>query len=92
MLSHRYGRICLPTRIVASEFELIRSEIKTKFKNDFDLSFSYKYGEYLVELENILDYCYELDENEEPSRYRLKFLNKIFPNLNHKVTKKSFLI
>ena len=85
LLSHRYGRICLPTRIVATEFELIRSEIKTKLTNDFDLSFSYKYGEDLVELENILDYCYELNENEEPSRYRLKFLNHIFPNLNHKV-------
>ena len=74
----------MPTRIVATEFEIIRSEIK-KFTNEFDLSFSFKYGENLVELENILDYCYELDDNEKPSRYRLKFLNKIFPNLNHKV-------
>jgi NACHT domain- and WD repeat-containing protein len=84
LLSHRYGRICLPTRIVADEYELIRSEIN-KSINNFDLKFKYEYNtDIIVESDNILDYCYELDENEKPFRYRLKYLNKIFPNINHK--------
>jgi hypothetical protein len=52
-----------------------------------DLSFYYKYGESSssITLDNILTYCYELDENASPAIYRLKYLNRLFPDLNHKV-------
>jgi hypothetical protein len=74
--------VSLPTRIVADEFEKLKTELY-KFK-EIDLTFNYKYGENLIELKNIMEYCYELDENEKPARYRLKYLNRLFPTINHK--------
>jgi hypothetical protein len=40
----------------------------------------------MIEIENIFEFCYELDENEKPERYRLKYLEKIIPNYKEKVT------
>ena len=54
--------------------------------NEPDLiKFNYQYKEELIEIGNILEECYELDKNEIPARYRLKYLNKLFPNFNQKV-------
>ena len=80
LLSHRYGYRPLPTRIVANEYEILRDEI-THIK-DLELSFS-SMTEKL--LDNIFEECYVLDNNEKPPRYRLKFIKKIFPDLNLKV-------
>ena len=82
MLSHRYGTVCLPTRIVKTEFEKLKNEIN---KMQIDVTFSYKFKEESIEIENIMEYCYELDNNEDPARYRLKYLYKIFPKINRKV-------
>ena len=82
MLSHRYGTVCLPTRIIETEYEILKNEI---IKEEKDLSFSYMYGDKLIEFKNILEECYELDKNEQPARYRLKYLNRLFPNINQKV-------
>lgn len=76
------GTISLPTRIIANEFEKLKNEISSA---NVDLNFSYKYGEHSIEFENVLACCYELDENASPTIYRLKYLDRIFPNLNHKV-------
>ena len=58
-----------------------------KHLNEPDLvSFKYQYKENnLVQIENIFEECYELDNNENPARYRLKYLNRLFPNFNQKV-------
>ena len=90
LLSHRYGTICLPTRIIATEFEKLKNEVRhinehVDLFEHIDLSFSYKYAERLIELHDIMEYCYELDENACPAIYRLKYLDRIFPTINHKV-------
>jgi hypothetical protein len=72
----------LPTRIIETEYELLKAEV---IKEKKDLTFSYQYGEKLVSFENILDECYELDKNEQPARYRLKYLDRLFPEINQKV-------
>ena len=88
LLSHRYGTRCLPTRIIAKEYEILQQEIKNggSFKED-DLNF--KYDDPLekrnMRVENLFDNCYELDLNEIPARYKLKQLDNIIPNYNQKV-------
>ncbi len=72
----------MPTRIIETEYELLKAEV---IKEKKDLTFSYQYGEKLVSFENILDECYELDKNEQPARYRLKYLDRLFPEINQKV-------
>ena len=47
--------------------------------------FKGKYKEDEVVFENILEECYELDSNADPARCRLKYLDKIFPEMNQKV-------
>lgn len=81
MLSHRYGTVCLPSRILETEF----IELKNEIEKEFDLTFSYNYNGSLIEFKNILADCYELDKNEQPARYKLKHLNRLFPNINQKV-------
>ena len=57
-----------------------------KILNEPDLiQFNYKYKEELIEIGNILEECYELDNNELPARYRLKHLDRLFPKFNQKV-------
>lgn len=50
-----------------------------------DFSFSYKSDELNLDIENIFEFCYELDENEIPARYRLKQLDRVFQNFTDKV-------
>jgi len=100
LLSHRYGACVLPTRILANEYEIIRNELDA-IKDQFDLTYKFDEREYLetqnadeeertsyrmIEIENIFEFCYELDENEKPERYRLKYLEKIIPDYKEKVT------
>jgi hypothetical protein len=80
----------LPTRIIAREFEILRDELKNL--NDIDLKFTHTVKSemeldlnYVLDIDNILEYCYELNENETPARYRLKHLDRIFEGYNDRV-------
>ena len=84
LLSHRYGSRSLPTRILESEYNLFQRELKILNEPDL-IQFNYKYKEELIEIGNILEECYELDNNEIPARYRLKHLDRLFPKFNQKV-------
>ncbi len=69
-------------------------------KNEFDLTYKFNEKEYLesqniaeqkenyrmIDIENIFEFCYELDENEKPARYRLKYIEKVVPDYQEKVT------
>lgn len=76
----------MPTRIIATEYVIIKTEIDKS--DEFNLSFTYEHENKTHTIENILDYCYTLDENETPARYRLRNLNTTFENINHKVSMK----
>jgi hypothetical protein len=49
------------------------------------INFQFQYKDNLIEISNIFEKCYELDNNEIPARYRLKYLDRLFPGLNQKV-------
>jgi hypothetical protein len=36
-----------------------------------------------MDVENLFEFCYELDENEIPARYRLVHLEKVFQNFSY---------
>ncbi len=71
--------------------------MKNELKDDasVDLSFGAEYSNIadvnketfpiILQMNNILESCYELNENEIPARYRLKYLTKIFKEYNEKV-------
>lgn len=65
---------------MADEFDLIKKEVEKS--NAPNLRFSVTCNEKNIEIANVLLDCYEFDENEVPARYRLKYLDKIFPDLN----------
>jgi NACHT domain- and WD repeat-containing protein len=77
LLSHRYGVRQLPTRIVEDEYNIIKNEM-ANYEDEIDLKFELNLENDEKVIDNLLDYCYELDTNEVPARYRLKYLNKIF--------------
>lgn len=75
--------MCLPAKIPQIEFELLKHEINLE---SIDLQFKYDYSKgRLIQFENILNHCYELDANEIPAKYKLKNLDSLFPNVNIKV-------
>ncbi len=85
-MSHRYGARCLPERILAREFEILKGEIAA---NNDNIDLSFRYGEedgkdVDLDVENLFEYCYELDENERPARCRLVRLEKVFAKYNPK--------
>jgi len=85
LLSHRYGTRCLPTRILAKEYEILRKESQAlQQSNEIDLSFEYESGRN-ISFDDVFQECYELDENEIPARFKLKFIERIIPNYNEKV-------
>lgn len=85
-MSHRYGTRCLPTRIIAKEYDILRKELHSfKELNEIDLSFTYEGGDRTIHLSDLFQDCYELDENEIPARYKLKFLESLIPKYNEKV-------
>ena len=83
-MSHRYGYRCLPERILAKEYDILKSELES-LKENIDLTFEYNLKDKPYKLENIFEACYELDDNEMPARYRLKHLEKMFKDYNFKV-------
>ncbi len=87
-MSHRYGSRGLPTTILADEYALLKDEMKTN--PIFDLSFKYASNVCKIDQEDILNYCYQIDENEIPFHYRLKDINKIIPDFVQKVRNSIF--
>jgi hypothetical protein len=98
-LSHRYGSIGLPTLIDQHEYDLFKIEMANQ--SDI-LNLDFKYPNSMNEDEsnedvddapiklnvpNLFQYSYELDENEKPPRYKLKSLDKLIPGFNQKVEK-----
>lgn len=72
----------MPERILSTEFETLKSELKS----DMDLKFKYDEDpDAKIEVDNLFEHCYELDENEQPCRYRLIRLEKCFPDYSPKV-------
>ena len=51
----------------------------------FDLTFKYTSDVCNFNIEDIVDFCYQIDENEIPFHYRLKKINKIIENYVQKV-------
>ena len=91
LLSHRYGTRCLPTRILAKEYEILRKESQAlQQSNEIDLSFEYESSRN-ISFDDVFQECYELDENEIPARFKLKFIERIIPNYNEKVILSYFL-
>ena len=82
-LSHRYGSRGLPTTILAEEFKLLKDEMITN--PDIDLTFQYESNVFKTQLNDLIDYCYQIDENEIPFKYRLKSISKIVTNFVLKV-------
>lgn len=56
---------------------------------ELDLKFHSIYGNVEINIENLILDCYELDHNERPNRYRLKYIDKIIKNFNSKVSNRS---
>ena len=88
LLSHRYGNKALPTRILKEEYDKLKAVMDER--SDIDKSFKYEFipkldeaAKSIVKFENLIEDCYELDDNEIPARYRLKYLDRLFgPSLN----------
>lgn len=56
--------------------------------DDYDLAFKYESHENSdadLDIKDIFEFCYELDKNEHPARYRLIRLDKAFAKFNPKV-------
>ena len=80
-----YGKRCLPTRILTKEYEILREELSCiKESNEINLEFESISDKRQLNIKNLFEECYELDENEIPSRYKLKMLEKIIPTYNEK--------
>ncbi|RNA01260.1 NACHT and WD repeat domain-containing 2-like, partial [Brachionus plicatilis] len=77
-LSHRYGSRSLPTRIKANEYEVLRKELNSS--DHYDRKFNFEEKDYKIQIENMFEICYELDDNETPARYRLRHIDKIIQN------------
>lgn len=87
----------MPTRIIAKEYEILRDEMQSSPPEDYELVFEYTKaaGErpdeepddkpFHIQIDNLFEHCYELDENEMPARYKLKNMDKIFTDFNHKM-------
>jgi hypothetical protein len=56
-----------------------------KTNPNFDISYKYESNICNMQKEDIIDHCYQLDENEIPFRYRLKNINKIILDFRQKV-------
>jgi hypothetical protein len=56
-----------------------------KANSRMNLSFKYESNVCKIDEEDIVDYCYQIDENEVPFHYRLKTITKIIPNFVQKV-------
>ena len=82
-MSHRYGNRGLPTHIICDEFKLLKDEMKTN--PNLNLNFKYDSNVFVIDTEDIVEFCYQIDENEIPFHFRLKNINKIIHNYVQKV-------
>jgi hypothetical protein len=86
LLSHRYGYRSLPERVLATEFDILADQLKS---DQFDMDYTFKYEgddpHANLNLDNLLDFCYKLNENELPPRRNLIPLEDVFENYTPKV-------
>ena len=83
----------MPTRIIASEYEIFLNEIeKNQLFTEEKLSFECEDKTRKFSLKNLFIDCYVLDENELPNRYKLKELSQIIPNFNEKVNSQKLFL
>lgn len=87
-MSHRYGSRSLPTRIKANEYEVLRKELNSS--DHYDRKFNFEEKDYNIQIENMFEICYELDDNETPARYRLRHIDKIIQNYKENVKQDKF--
>jgi hypothetical protein len=71
------------TTIEEDQFKLLKDEMKTN--PEIDISFQFESNVFKIEIDDIIDYCYQKDENEIPFKYRLKNINKIVTGFVQKV-------
>lgn len=85
-MSNSYGQPDLPTKILADEFEILKEEIENNFDDELDFKYKSQTNENLcLDVKNILEYCYKLDENEVPFQYKLLNINKLINRFDQKV-------
>ena len=84
MLSHKYGQRFLKEKILESEFLALKSEI-SKNKN-IDIGLNYKSGPIRLKTDDLMEYCYRLDENEIPRCYKLLNINNLIQGYSLQVT------
>lgn len=92
MLSHKYGNVFLPERIESEEFEKLNLEITSNISLREDLKdnlISKLDSQLVVTNFDLLKFCYELDNNSIPARYRLKGLDKILKEYDDSLDYKS---
>lgn len=69
------------------EYEIFQDEI-SKNINKLDIGFNTNEKDsqkIKLSIENLFEFCYVLDENEVPARYKLKELEHVFTSYNPKV-------
>jgi hypothetical protein len=76
-LSERYGAANLPIQIDIEEYKMIKSEILASLADD--LKFKFESEKFNLEIEDIMDHCYKIDENVMPCVYKLLDLEAIIP-------------
>ena len=69
----------LPERILKKDFDLIKAELDKN--NKIELVYELKHSDYNkdIHIQNLLDHCYKLDENEIPESYKLQQREHIIP-------------
>ena len=75
----------MPSSIIEKEYKILLNELNNRTSLDKTFEYTDDEGK-LIKFENMIESCYELDYNSVPAKYRLKFLDKLFPTLNQKVT------
>ena len=90
MLSHKYGQRFLHSIIEENEFNAIKNEINKN--NNIDISLNYKSGSVKLQVNDLLEYCYKLDENEIPKCYKLLNINQIIQGYSLQVFPASFFV
>ena len=85
MLSQRYGSREVPNFIEETEFEILKDEIKRS--SNIDFSFKYDSNEIKVDIKNLVEDCFRLDENEIPKKYKLLHIDEILPEYNNVFSK-----
>ena len=71
-----------------SEYKLLQKELDKQTNVDKSFRYELKTPENKlvnsIQIENMFLECYELDSNSQPARFRLKYLDRLFPDMNQK--------